>query len=727
MKNKIFKIFKKVKNIFKMPKKKEKISNIKKCKNNKTKKEKLHFEKSGLRLNAKESVLKKITALFIGIILISLLLVGMVSSYNTKSEIKKQFISNAFEILNQNMNYVDLIVDTAEKYSTQVISDKGLEEMISNGKGKENYEKSEILNSVEKKLRPIINSNKLIDNIYIVDPDGINVGVPNSPSPDAIKTMKDNPLFTKALRLDGKAFWMPPHVDGMSLNKGSIVLSNVRLYKKANGVGNNGAIVINVKPDVIQSALAKAHIGNKGYMFIVDADGIVISHPDISKIGINAKDDEGVKAAISGETGDYTYKSNKDKMFAVYTTSDTTGWKYIAAVPEKELTAAADKTTATIFLICLACLVLTIVFSIMITNKLIARPLNQVSSAMSAIEQGDLSVNVNYKSKDEFGRLGISFNKMASNLKTLLAEIKESVNETGEVANVLEGSSDEMSTYSSNVSQAIEEIAVGAGSQASQAAKGVETAEGFGREVDSVVSCTSEVHNASNSAMNKINEGTEAVETLKLKSTESIEVINDVSVSISELSNNTREIEQILKTMTDISEETNMLSLNAAIEAARAGEAGRGFSVVANEVGKLADESKKAADNINNIIKNVNSRTQDTVNKAKSIVTVIENQGEYINDTMSTFNDIKMSMNIVEEKLNTLNDAIKNIDQGKNEIIESMEGISAISEKTAASTQEITASVQQQSSSVEEMNTVAKQLNKMSEKLQQITDSFKVS
>jgi len=727
MKNQTPKVLKKIKNIFKMPKKKEENSNIKKCKNNKRKKEKPHFKKSGPRLTAKGSVLKKITSLFIGIILISLLSVGMVSSYNTKNEMKKQFISNAYEILNQNMNYVDLIVDTAEKYSMQILSDKELDEMISNGKSKEGYEKYTALNSIEKKLKPIINSNNLIDNIYIVDPDGISVGVPNNPSPDAIKTVKDNPLFTKALRLDGRAFWMPPHIDGLSLNKNNFVLSNVRLYKRTNGVGNNGAIVINVKPDVIQSALAKAHIGNKGYMFISDADGIIISHPDISKVGINAKDDEGVKTAINGETGDYTYKSGKDKMFAVYTTSDTTGWKYVAAVPEKELTAAADKTATMIFLISLVCLVLTIVFSIIITNRLIARPLNQVSSAMSAIEQGDLSVNVNYKSKDEFGRLGISFNKMASNLKTLLAELKESVNEAGEVANVLEDSSGEMTVYSSNVSQAIEEIAIGAGSQASQAAKGVETAEGFGKEVDSVVSCTSEVHRASNSAMNKINEGTGAVETLKLKSTESIEVINDVSVSISELSNNTREIEQILKTMTDISEETNMLSLNAAIEAARAGEAGRGFSVVASEVGKLADESKKAVDNINNIIKNVNNRTQDTVNKAKSIVTVIENQGKYINDTMNTFNDIKMSMNIVEEKLNTLNDAIKNINQGKNEIIESMEGISAISEKTAASTQEITASVQQQSSSVEEMNTVAKQLNEMSEKLQQITDSFKVS
>lgn len=152
MKNQTLKVFKKIKNIFKMPKKKEEISNVKKCKNNKRKKGKLHFEKLGLRLTAKESVLKKITALFIGIILISLLSVGMVSSYNTKNEMKKQFINNAFEILNQNMNYVDLIVDTAERYSMQILSDKELDEMVNSGRGKEGYEKYETLNSIEKNL-----------------------------------------------------------------------------------------------------------------------------------------------------------------------------------------------------------------------------------------------------------------------------------------------------------------------------------------------------------------------------------------------------------------------------------------------------------------------------------------------------------------------------------------------------------------------------------------------
>lgn len=675
----------------------------------------------------RNSILGKLSICFIAIITVALVLVGVFTYMNTKEEVKKQFTSSAREILTQNRNYVDFIVTTVDNYSMQLFSDQDIINKLSEGY-KDEYEKYIIKNEIDEKLNRIILSNQLIRSIYILNPDGVTAGEPQINIFDLDDNkIRESSFYKKAKELSGKNFWMPAHNDEFGSDKDKKVISHVRLLRDFNSDSDFGALKINISPEVFQEALSKTKIGKDGYIYIMDSEGNIISHPENELLGTNIKESIQAQKILSSESesGEFTYddENKKTEMFTVFTKSKNTGWSYIAVVPNRELTAAADDIRNTIILLTLICLAIAMAASIVLSLAIV-NPIKQVNTAMDRVKNGDLTVEVSSKSKSELGELGRNFNDMVNNLKELVSTVKSAVEETNNASGLIESSSQQLAASTTEVSRVIEEIASGAGSQAQQASKGVETADGFGKEVETVVEYSGEVQSASMDAMDKAERGMKSVTILRDKSEDSVGVIRKVSDSISELSENTREIEDILSSIKRISQQTNLLSLNAAIEAARAGEAGKGFAVVADEVRKLADESKQAVDNINNIIKNVNSRTKDSVETSKSITIILEEQVKHINDTMEVFDSIKGSIDIVGDKLDKLNGSLNNIGKGKDRILRAIEEISAISQETAASTEEISASAEEQAASVEEMNSMASGLNSVSTKLKELTDRF---
>ncbi|MCX7710071.1 MAG: methyl-accepting chemotaxis protein [Clostridia bacterium] len=673
------------------------------------------------KLKFKNSILWKLSISFSAIIAITLVFVGIITSDNTKKEVKSQFISSAKQILKQNQNYVDFIVTTVESNSNQLFDDADIRGKITSVYSKES-EKYKAASDINKKLRSITLANSMIDSIYILNPEHISVREPQLQTFD-INMKEGTDLYKQAVENPGLHLWIPPHFDELGNDKEAKVISDIRFSR------DFGVLMINISPKSFQEALSKTSIGKEGYMFITDKNGNILSHPDSSQLGANIKETEPIKRILTSgsQQGNFTYQDSKNKrdMFAVYTTSEKTGWNYIAVVPNRELTIPAEKIRNLITIISMIGLLLSILVSVIISSFII-KPIKLLNTAMEQMEKGDLTVVVRHKSKDEFGELIGKFNTMIGNLKELVISVKAAVEETNETSVRVERSSGQLSVSAAEVHRAIEEIATGSGSQAEQAAKGVETSEVFGKEMESLVSYSGEVYSTSMDAMHKADHGMKSAAVLKDKSNTSVGIIRDVSESISELSQNTKEIEDVLKAITGISQQTNLLSLNASIEAARAGEAGKGFAVVADEVRQLAEASKQATDKISMILKNVNTRTRDSVDKAKSITVILEEQAEHIKDTMSVFEGIKGSIDIVGNKLNRLNGALDNINNEKSQLLISMEEISAISQETAASTEEISASAEEQAAAIHELNSMANGLKDVSMKLKALTDRFKI-
>jgi methyl-accepting chemotaxis protein len=186
-----------------------------------------------------------------------------------------------------------------------------------------------------------------------------------------------------------------------------------------------------------------------------------------------------------------------------------------------------------------------------------------------------------------------------------------------------------------------------------------------------------------------------------------------------------KEIQKILKIMIGISEQTNLLSLNAAIEAARAGEAGKGFAVVANEVKKLAEQSKEFTGSINSIIASIGKKTNDTVEEVMKSNVVVNEQINAVKDTEELFKTVFSAMGDVLSNIARTEKSVENIMKSKEKVLESMENISAVAEESAATTQEISASTEEQMASAEDLSSHAKELIDLSVALNTELNKFK--
>ena len=187
-----------------------------------------------------------------------------------------------------------------------------------------------------------------------------------------------------------------------------------------------------------------------------------------------------------------------------------------------------------------------------------------------------------------------------------------------------------------------------------------------------------------------------------------------------------KEIQKIVKVIVGISEQTNLLSLNASIEAARAGEAGKGFAIVASEVKKLADHSKSASVNISDIISKAQLKTEQAVAEATSSSLLIQEQLNTVNDADHTFKTIFASMDKIIESMDRMSHSVSSIMNSKENVLESMQSISAVSEQSAVTSGEIFESTLTQMSASRELAEYANTLQTMSDDLEKAISIFKV-
>jgi methyl-accepting chemotaxis protein len=362
-----------------------------------------------------------------------------------------------------------------------------------------------------------------------------------------------------------------------------------------------------------------------------------------------------------------------------------------------------------------------------LTIKSISSPLLKLRQAMMSLAQGNLQISDKLSfTNDEIGETVQAYSEAVNQLKTLINEVKRM---TGSMSSVVLEVSPQMSEAgkaSEFISQIMQDLAKGTQEQAKAAD---EAAGSISEIVDRVKKVDREVQiiaDYSSTVIGEAGDGQEDINTIMTHVNNLTDISNKTTTVIQSLNSQSDQIGEIISSIQEITEKTKLLALNAAIEAARAGEFGKGFSVVAQEVGKLAQMSSESVQNIEQVLNQIRGLIAHAADVMKEGLVRAQEESQVVSSTGERFNHIFSSITKIGEEIQVVARETSNLNTANQKVMEAINTIVAISEETAASSQNVSATTDTQAKNVESIIKYMNELNTVSQELDNAVERFKL-
>lgn len=470
------------------------------------------------------------------------------------------------------------------------------------------------------------------------------------------------------------------------------------------------------------------------YTYVVNKEGIILYHPTQDKIGQPVENDvikeivEHLKQGIRDESDVVEYEFNGVMKYAAfYITTD----RSTIIVTSADIDEIKESITTLITMSVTIAVISIIVFAVVayILIAFILKPINVITASLDNMSNLNFNFKIEdrmIKRNDEIGLIFKAIAKFKQSLVTTINTIKNQSKMLIDASIALNNGANETASTVNQISKAVEDIAEGATSQAEETQAATENILVMGNSIEETASKMNTLQNTTNQ-MQIANDKVQKILSELMEDTEKTKVSVE---EIYEQTNTTNEsafkIKAAIKLISDIADETNLLSLNASIEAARAGEAGRGFAVVASEIQQLADQSNASAKKIEEIIQTLLLDSENAVKTMDIVRENINQQTEKMNRMDETFmlleGNVKESLteiNNVSQQVNALND-------NRTKVVDVVQNLSAIAEENSASTEETSASVIQVNEIVNIIASDATNLHDISNTLDDIVEQFNV-
>ncbi len=488
-----------------------------------------------------------------------------------------------------------------------------------------------------------------------------------------------------------------------------------------------GILFASISTDSLQYALLDSARNFEGRLYLVDSMGNLLFDGENAVTDMkNVGESEPVKRALRGEASYVTYiEDDGTENIAGYASLKDYHWGMVAESTKKAAIAPIYSHIVKAGAFMLICLVV-ILFLARIVTRFLMLPLQNIVEKTVLVANGDLTQKIAIDADDEIGSLASSHNDMINRLKKLIYRIQDGAHQVSASSKELNVNSQKVARGSITSSEAVSVVAKNSEQQLEKTQQTAALIHSISQNIQSVTQNMETINEHSQEVTASIDGGAGAIGKAVEQMNNIYKIIQDASMCANTLGEQSNEIGRISDVISDIAAQTNLLALNAAIEAARAGEHGRGFSVVADEIRKLAEKSQESAAEITHLIEIVQQETykvmcgmNDEIAQAKIGSEVVEKAGR-------SFNEIAQAIQSTVAEIGRVDDSVKEMEHQRQQIVAMIDKIGEMVKHNSEQTQHISATVEEATASMQEVSAASENLARLAENLTSEVSVFKV-
>lgn len=492
-----------------------------------------------------------------------------------------------------------------------------------------------------------------------------------------------------------------------------------------------GVLIGTITFDSIKSIVSDIEIGSEGYGYLIDKEGVLLAHPDASKentYNLYTSDNETLNAILDhmtqGGSGDGFYTFDGEYKYIAYTSVNN--WGLASTANYDDYMASAIEIRNLSLLIALSALIVSMISAYVMTRFGLVKPIHKLVEAMLKAGEGDLTARTAIKTKDEVRLLGDTFNEMMVMQGSIISEIRNASQDLMGTAEELSASAEETTATSEEITAKIDCIAGDAYNQSL-------SVEDANKAFEKLLSCVTETghmtasSNAESQAVLGVAEEGRNLIKETVVSIHEISESTDATVGVLDQLNDTaKEVSGISTTINGVADSINLLALNASIEAARAGEHGRGFTVVAEEVRKLAEQTSNESREIQTLLSDILKQVQDATLSINATKSSVDTGVETVSQVDGMFTEIINSIEKVVERITTISESSHHESELAEEMNQIVLKVAEMANMISSSTQDIAAGAEEQAAVTETMAVSAESTSTMAESLNEMVSHFKI-